>query len=210
MLSERYDEALVFAHQLHRRQKRKGGTTPYIAHLLSVSALALEHGADEDQAIAALLHDAVEDQGGDAARQEIRRRFGDRVAALVDDCTDADQTPKPPWRARKEAYLRRLRTLPEASRLVSLADKLHNARAILLDYRAVGESLWLRFEGRREGTLWYYRSLVEIFAGSPPLALANELERTVLELERLASLATPQAESRHPQEGIHGCSRPPT
>lgn len=209
MLSERYDEALVFAHQLHRRQKRKGGATPYIAHLLSVSALVLEHGGDEDQAIAALLHDAIEDQGGEAARREIRRRFGDRVAAIVDDCTDTDQTPKPPWRARKEAYLNRLRTLPESSRLVSLADKVHNARTMLLDYRTVGEALWTRFEGRREGTLWYYRSLVEIFAADSPSALANELERTVAELERLASCASPQAESRL-LEDDHGCSRSTT
>lgn len=196
MLSERYDEALVFAHRLHRRQTRKGCATPYIAHLLSVSALVLEHGGDEDQAIAALLHDAVEDQGGDAVRREIRRRFGDRVAAIVDDCTDADRTPKPPWRARKEAYLNRLRTLPETSRLVVLADKVHNARTLLLDYRTVGEALWSRFTGRRAGTLWYYRSLVEIFTAGAPSPLANELERTVAELERLALSASPQAASR--------------
>jgi (p)ppGpp synthase/HD superfamily hydrolase len=194
MLSERYDAALVFAHQLHRHQKRKGTEIPYISHLLSVSALVLEHGGTEDQAIAALLHDAVEDQGGDAIRQEIRRRFGNHVAAIVDDCTDTDQIPKPPWRARKEAYLAHLRTIPDTSRLVSLADKVHNARTILADYRAVGEALWSRFEGGREGTLWYYRSLVEIFAAGPCLPLANELERTVAELERLASLASPQAE----------------
>ncbi|MFQ3581089.1 MAG: HD domain-containing protein [Chloracidobacterium sp.] len=196
MLSERYDEALLFAHHLHRQQKRKGGTTPYIAHLLSVSALVLEHGGTEDQAIAALLHDAVEDQGGDATRQEIRRRFGAQVAAIVDDCTDSDQIPKPPWRARKEAYLAHLRTRPATSRLVSLADKVHNARAILADYRVVGEALWSRFEGRRDGTLWYYRTLVEVFAGSQPAALVNELERTVRELEHLASSTAPQAEPR--------------
>ncbi len=195
MLSERYDEALVFAHQLHRQQKRKGGTVPYIAHLLAVSALVLEHGGDEDQAIAALLHDAIEDQGGDATRQEIRRRFGRRVAALVDDCTDTDQIPKPPWRARKEAYLNRLQTLSEASRLVVLADKVHNARTLLLDYRSVGEALWSRFEGHREGTLWYYRVLVQVFTGLAPSPLANELERTVAELERLASCAAPQGET---------------
>ncbi len=194
MLSERYDAALVFAHQLHRHQKRKGTETPYISHLLSVSALVLEHGGTEDQAIAALLHDAVEDQGGDAIRQEIRRRFGDQVAAIVDDCTDTDQTPKPPWRARKEAYLDHLRLVSETSRLVSLADKVHNARTILADYRTVGEALWSRFEGGRDGTLWYYRSLVEVFTSGPPSPLVNELERTVAELERLASLASPQAE----------------
>ncbi len=194
MLSERYDAALVFAHQLHRHQKRKGTEIPYISHLLSVSALVLEHGGTEDQAIAALLHDAVEDQGGDAIRQEIRNRFGEDVAAIVDACTDTDQTPKPPWRARKEAYLAHLRTTPDTARLVSLADKVHNARTILADYRAVGEALWSRFEGGREGTLWYYRCLVEIFAAGPCRSLANELERTVAELERLASLVPPQAE----------------
>ncbi|MGQ9896932.1 MAG: HD domain-containing protein [Acidobacteriota bacterium] len=194
MLSKRYDAALVFAHELHRHQKRKGRGTPYISHLLSVSALVLEHGGTEDQAIAALLHDAVEDQGGAPIREEIRCRFGERVTAIVDDCTDTDQTPKPPWRLRKEAHLARLRTISEASRLVVLADKVHNARTILADYQTVGEALWLQFEGRREGTLWYYRTLVEIFAGKPPLLLANELEHTVAELERLASLTQPQAE----------------
>jgi (p)ppGpp synthase/HD superfamily hydrolase len=189
ILSDRFEEALTLAVRLHASQVRKGTAVPYIVHLLAVASLVLEQDADEDEAIAALLHDAVEDQGGEATLGEIRRRFGDPVAEIVDGCTDARTIPKPPWRGRKEAYLAHLSQAPAAVRLVSAADKLHNARTILADYRTLGEALWERFNGGREGTLWYYRSLVEAFrvAGSTPLV--DELDRVVSELERLAATA---------------------
>ena len=133
-LSPCFDDALVFASRLHAGQLRKGTPVPYVAHLLAVTATVLEHGGDEDEAIAALLHDAVEDQGGAATRAKIRRRFGENVAAIVDGCTDADTIPKPPWQQRKEAYLAHLvgETSPSV-RLVSSADKLHNVRSIIAD-----------------------------------------------------------------------------
>jgi GTP pyrophosphokinase len=185
VLGSRFEEALAFAARLHASQVRKGSDVPYVAHLLGVASLALEHGADEDEAIAALLHDAIEDQGGAQAREEIRRRFGDAVTAIVDGCTDADVTPKPPWRGRKEAYIARIASESPSVRLVSLADKVHNARATLTDYRAVGEALWARFKGGREGTLWYYRALVDAFRQAGATPLVDELDRAVSELERL-------------------------
>jgi GTP pyrophosphokinase len=186
-LSSRFEEALVFAVRLHAEQTRKGSGTPYAAHLLSVAALVLEYGGDEEMAIAALLHDAVEDQGGAPTREVIRTRFGDRVTAILDGCTDADIQPKPPWQARKEAYLAHLPGAPVEVRLVSAADKLHNARSVLADYHQVGEDLWARFRGGKAGTLWYYRALVTAYrqAGSDPLV--EELDRTVTELERLVA-----------------------
>ncbi|MBI5293232.1 MAG: bifunctional (p)ppGpp synthetase/guanosine-3',5'-bis(diphosphate) 3'-pyrophosphohydrolase [Chloroflexi bacterium] len=190
-LTRRFEDALSFATQLHSSQLRKETSVPYISHLLGVTSLVLEHAAEEDEAIAALLHDAVEDQGGPVVRDEIRRRFGDNVAAIVDGCTDTDATPKPPWRARKEAYIAHIRTASPSVQLVSAADKLHNARAILLDYRQMGDSLWERFHGGREGTLWYYRAIVTAFreAGAGPARLVDELERVVADLERLTTTA---------------------
>jgi (p)ppGpp synthase/HD superfamily hydrolase len=186
-LTDRFGEALAFAARLHNGQKRKGTDIPYVSHLLAVASIALEHGADEDEAIAALLHDAVEDQGGDAARQEIRRRFGERVTQVVDGCTDAETTPKPPWRERKERYVAHVAEASPSVRLVSAADKLHNARSILADLRTCGDALWARFKGGKEGTLWYYRSLVEAFRAHGTTPLVEELARTVAEIERLAA-----------------------
>jgi (p)ppGpp synthase/HD superfamily hydrolase len=142
MLGTRFDGALIYAVHLHGGQVRKGTTIPYVAHLLGVASLALEAGADEDEAIAALLHDAVEDQGGLARRADIEVRFGARVARIVADCSDADQEPKPPWRERKEAYLANLGSKAKSSLLVSLADKTHNAQAIVSDLHSQGPSLW--------------------------------------------------------------------
>ncbi|MBE9033635.1 HD domain-containing protein [aff. Roholtiella sp. LEGE 12411] len=187
MLSERFTAALTYATQLHANQVRKSSGIPYVAHLLGVTSIALEYGANEDEAIAALLHDAVEDQGGAATREEIRRRFGDNVTAIVDGCTDADTTPKPPWRKRKEAYIAHIPTASPSVLLVSSADKLYNAQSIIKDYRVLGESLWERFQGGREGTLWYYRALVDAFKKTVNTALITELERIVSELEALAS-----------------------
>jgi len=174
---------LVFAAHLHARQTRKGTDVPYIAHLMAVTGLVLENGGDEDEAIAALLHDAVEDQGGAATREEIRRRFGDRVVEIVDGCTDSDEVPKPPWRARKEAFLTRLPYASSSVRLVSAADKLHNARTILADYRAMGDAVWDRFTGGKSGTLWYYRALVDAFRAAGTFPLIEELARVVAEIE---------------------------
>jgi (p)ppGpp synthase/HD superfamily hydrolase len=186
LLSPRFTEALVWAATLHATQTRKGTSVPYVSHVLAVCAIVLEHGGNEDEAIAALLHDAVEDQGGDATRQEIIRRFGETVAAIVDGCTDAETLPKPPWEERKRAYVAHIAEASTSVRLVAIADKLHNARAILADYRQHGEALWDRFNGGRDGTLWYYRALVDAFHAVDPSPLAEDLERTVAELERLA------------------------
>jgi (p)ppGpp synthase/HD superfamily hydrolase len=186
-LSSRFYEAFSYAAGLHARQRRKLSGEPYLAHLLSVAALVMEHGGSEDEAIAALLHDAVEDQGGLATLEEIRRRFGQVIAEIVEGCTDATVMPKPPWRQRKEAYLTRLRSASSSVRLVSAADKLHNARAILREYRGRGESLWDNFRGGREGTLWYYRSVVEALQPFGPSPLVEELARTVAEIERVAN-----------------------
>jgi (p)ppGpp synthase/HD superfamily hydrolase len=185
-LSVRFEEALILAVRWHAGQMRKETTIPYIAHLLGVASIVLEQGADEDEAIAALLHDAVEDQGGAVALGEIRRRFGDGVAETVAGCTDAWTTPKPPWRERKEAYIAHLRQASASVRLVSAADKLHNARAILADYRALGEALWGRFNGGKAGTLWYYRALVETLRATDSTPLVEELDRVVSEIEHLA------------------------
>ena len=186
LLSPRFNQALLFASELHSTQLRKASEVPYVAHLLAVASIVLDYGADEDTAIAALLHDAIEDQGGPTAREEIRRRFGDRVVSIVDGCTDCETSPKPPWRGRKEAYINHLATAGPEVRLVSLADKLHNARSVLKDFRALGEELWRRFGGGREGTLWYYRAIVETLRGREPADLIEELDRVVSQIEELA------------------------
>ena len=191
ILSQRFEDALVYAARLHAKQIRKGTTIPYVSHLLSVASIVLEHGGNEVETIAALLHDAIEDQGGTETREEIRRRFGDAVVSIVDGCTDAEVIPKPPWKERKEQYIARLSHASPSILLVSAADKLHNARAILGDYRALGENLWDRFNGGKEGTLWYYKSLVDAFkqaaAGTALAPLIGELERVVGEIEKLSA-----------------------
>jgi len=186
VLGPRFEEALGLACELHREQWRKGSGTPYVAHLLSVASLVLEHGGGEDEAIAGLLHDAVEDQGGKATLERIRGRFGDGVAEIVAACSDSDTVPKPPWKERKEQYLKHLVDATPRARLVSAADKLHNARSVLADYRVIGEELWERFQGGREGTLWYYRALVGAFRRSGGGPLVDELERVVTQIEELA------------------------
>jgi len=182
-LGPRFLRAFLFAAEKHAGQARKASTIPYIAHLTGVASLVLEAGGDEDLAIAALLHDVVEDCGGVPMLKEVRRRFGKRVAKVVDGCTDADTYPKPPWRERKEAYIHHLRTADADTRLVSAADKLNNVRSVLADYREVGESIWSRFNGGREGTLWYYRALLDEFLRRKPNRLTRELDRSVRELE---------------------------
>jgi (p)ppGpp synthase/HD superfamily hydrolase len=181
----RFQRAFAFAAQKHDGQTRKASSIPYIAHLMGVASLVLEAGCDEDLAIAALLHDVVEDCGGAPMLKEVRRHFGSRVAKIVDGCTDAYVIPKPPWRERKESYIRRLKKEPADTRLVSAADKLNNIRSIISDYRAIGESVWSRFSGGREGTLWYYRTLREVFLERKPNRITREYELAVKELESL-------------------------
>ncbi len=179
-------EATSLAFALHAKQRRKGTEIPYISHLMAVSALVLEHGGDEELATAALLHDAIEDCGVEH-EAIIHERFGPRVAAVVRACTDADVTPKPPWRARKEAYVAHLETAGPDALLVSACDKLHNARAIVADLHAHGPAMMGRFNAGLEGTLWYYRELSDAFARLLPGRLAAELARAVDEMERLAT-----------------------
>ncbi len=185
-LGPRFLRAFEFAAKNHAGQVRKASTIPYIAHLMGVASLVLEAGGDEDLAIAALLHDVVEDCGGTPMLKEVRRRFGGRVAQIVDGCTDSYETPKPPWRERKESYIRRLKKENAETRLVSAADKLNNIRSILSDYRAIGESVWSRFNGGREGTLWYYRTLRDEFLRRPANRITREFDLAVKELESLS------------------------
>jgi (p)ppGpp synthase/HD superfamily hydrolase len=193
-LGPRFNEAFLYAAEKHVTQKRKKTNVPYISHLMSVAALVLEAGGGEDEAIAALLHDVVEDCGGHPVLEDIRCRFGDRVAYIVDGCTDAYTIPKPPWKSRKLEYLEHLREAPDDVRLVSAADKLHNVRTILADFRKDGDSVWDRFSGRRDGTLWYYRAVLDVLRDGRPNRLVEELHRVVTELE---TLATNGSESTH-------------
>jgi len=195
-IGPRFLRAFSFAADKHAGQTRKASTIPYIAHLMGVASLVLEFGGDEDLAIAALLHDVVEDCGGAPMLKEVQRRFGSRVAKIVDGCTDSDSYPKPPWRERKEAYIGHLKNADADTRLVSAADKLNNVRSILSDYREVREAIWLRFNGGREGTLWYYRALLKEFLRSKPNRLIRELELVVGELEATVSRAGPRNTGR--------------
>jgi (p)ppGpp synthase/HD superfamily hydrolase len=187
MLGAQFEEALTYATQVHAAQRRKGGDVPYVAHLLGVASLVLEDGGGEQEAIAALLHDAVEDQGGAERLADIRARFGDEVAEIVAGCSDTDEVPKPAWRTRKEEYIRHLASAPPEVVRVSLADKVHNARSVLFDYRLMGEELWNRFNPDADA-LWYYRSLVVAFRKKSTSPLVDELDRVVSELERIARL----------------------
>jgi len=185
VLSSRFEGALILATRLHTNQVRKGASIPYIAHLLAVTALVLEDGGDEDQAIAALLHDAVEDQGGIETLDVIRRRFGVRVAHIVEGCSDSFESPKPPWRERKINYLRHLREADIDVMRVSLADKLHNAYSILCELQQNGDVIWEWFKGGKDGTLWYYRSLVAIFHENDFSPMVGELQHVFNKIEGL-------------------------
>ena len=197
MLTERFQRAFALASEIHARQLRKGTRIPYVAHLMSVAALVLEHGGDEDAAISGLLHDTVEDsEDGAATQARIRAEFGDHVAETVLGCSDAVGIPgqaRPPWRERKEAYLRRLAASgPADVLLVSACDKLHNARSIVADLRAVGPALWERFTvADPAAQLWYYQSLADCYPGRVPAALAGEVARTVNEMRALSGHGFP-------------------
>jgi (p)ppGpp synthase/HD superfamily hydrolase len=187
ILAERFESAMVMAAQLHRRQTRKDKNVPYIAHLMAVASLVLEYGGNEDQAIAALLHDAVEDQGGRPTLALIRDRFGDEVAEMAAGCTESLEHPRPPWRERKQAYITSIASHSAQTRLVSCADKLHNARATLKDFREADEAIWGRFDGGRADTLWYYASLADAFHDAGRAPIIDELRRTVDELVSLSA-----------------------
>lgn len=193
---EKFEEALLYAARLHRDQTRKGTGIPYVTHLLAVAAIVGENGGTEDEVIAALLHDAPEDQGGKERLEDIRARFGDAVAQIVAGCTDTYEEPKPAWQPRKEAYVERMASAPASVRLVSAADKLHNARSILADLRSLGDDLWDRFTGGKQGTLWYYRALVEAYETAGTNPVVEELDRVVREIEALARSAEAE-EARH-------------
>jgi (p)ppGpp synthase/HD superfamily hydrolase len=182
-LSDKFTTALVYVTRLHANQTRKISGVPYVAHLLSVAALVLEAGGNEQEAIAALLHDAIEDQGGSQTREEIREIFGDEVVEIINGCTECDTYPKPPWKERKLKYLENIRQGSSSVRLVSLADKLHNARSLLLGCRQKGDDIWNEFKGGKEGTLWYYRELLQIYQSTGSDLLAEEFARSLKELE---------------------------
>jgi (p)ppGpp synthase/HD superfamily hydrolase len=184
--SERFLKAFAYAARLHGRQTRKGTNKPYIGHLMCVASIVIAYGGDEEMAIAALLHDVVEDASGKKRLAEIRKKFGRRVERIVDGCTDAYGEPKPPWPERKQSYIARLAGEAEDTRLVSAADKLSNARDVLEDVRVDGDRAFERFHGKKDGTLWYYRTLVKVFREAGANPLVEELDRVVTELEKFA------------------------
>jgi len=192
-LGIRLQRAFRYAAEKHAGQTRKQTAVPYLSHLMAVASLVLEAGGDEDMAIAALLHDVVEDCGGMPRLREVRTQFGTRVAKIVEGCTDSFGDPKPEWMERKKGYLREVKDADAETRLVSAADKLHNVRTILADYRRDGESVWKRFSGKKDGTLWYYRALSDEYRRRNPNRLTRELEIAVAELERVVG-GKPQSE----------------
>ena len=183
-LSEKFQKALIYTTRAHSNQMRKKTGIPFIAHILGVTAIAMEYGADETEAIGALLHDTVEDCGGAERLRDIRQKFGDDVARIVDGCTDSYETPKPPWLERKRAYIEHLKEADSSTRLVSASDKLHNTRAILAELRRTGPGVFDRFSGKTDGTLWYYRTLVIAFRQhGDHTDLTDELDRVVTQIE---------------------------
>jgi (p)ppGpp synthase/HD superfamily hydrolase len=195
MLTDRFDAALVLAHRVHRTQTRKQTSVPYMAHLLGVAALTLEYGGSEDEAIGALLHDAIEDapahRGPAWVRARIHDGFGEAVLEIVEHCTDTDEQPKPPWLDRKTRYLGRLPDAPQSALLVSAADKLHNVTAVLRDFRRVGDEVWTRFNpaAGKVGTVGYYRALADVFTRCLRNPIADDLKRLVVGLEMEAGQA---------------------
>lgn len=183
-LGSRFDQALTFASQLHRHQVRKLGCTPYVGHLLRVGGIVLDYGGNEDEAIAALLHDALEDQNHPGLDQEIAHRFGDVVLQIVHGCSDTTQKPKPPWKQRKEQFLQRLRQANSSVRLVTAADKLDNVRSTLTALRVWGDEIWQRFHAGRDGSLWYYRQVVDVLSQDSENPLIQELAQAAETLAR--------------------------
>jgi (p)ppGpp synthase/HD superfamily hydrolase len=192
-LGPRLQKAFRYAAEKHAGQTRKQTPVPSLSHLMAVSSLVLEGGGDEDMAIAALLHDVVEDCGGMPRFREVRKLFGARVAKIVEGCTDSFSDPKLPWIVRKNDYLQRLKHEDAETRLVSASDKLHNVRTVIADYRRDGESIWKRFSGGRDGTLWYYRVLNDEFQRRKANRITTELAIVVQELEKMAGVKPPRA-----------------
>jgi (p)ppGpp synthase/HD superfamily hydrolase len=184
-LGPRLQRAFRYAAEKHEGQTRKQTAVPYLSHLMAVASLVLEAGGDEDMAVAALLHDVVEDCGGMPRLREVRKQFGPRVASIVEGCTDSFGEPKREWAERKKDYLREVKHADADTRLVSAADKLHNVRTILSDYRQHGEAIWARFSGKKEGTLWYYRALSDEYQRRNRNRITRELALVVAELERV-------------------------
>ncbi len=183
-LGVRLQRAFRYAAEKHDGQTRKQTAVPYLSHLMAVASLVLEAGGDEDMAIAALLHDVVEDCGGMPRLREVKKQFGARVAKIVEGCTDSFGEPKAEWIDRKKDCLREVRHADVDTRLVSASDKLHNVRTILSDYRKDGDAIWSRFSGKKEGTLWYYRALSDEYGRRSPNRITRELQIVVAELER--------------------------
>jgi (p)ppGpp synthase/HD superfamily hydrolase len=182
----RCQDALQYAAELHAHQCMKGGSIPYMAHILGVTSITLLYGGDEESAVVALLHDSLEDTP--ATKEDLAERFGPRIADLVESLSDTDVQPKPPWKERKEEHLKKLPSADDTALFVYAADKLQNARAILKDYRVRREELWSRFNGGKEGTLWYYRECLKIFRQrNVNPELVAEVERTLIELDRLST-----------------------
>jgi len=183
-LSSRLDKAFAYARSVHQHQTRKGTAAPYLGHLMGVASIVLDDGGSEDEAIAGLLHDAAEDHGGRERLEDIRRRFGDAVANIVEDCTDSWETPKPPWAERKRAYIEHARRLPPSSLRVSAADKVHNSYAILRDLRNIGEKVWDRFNAPADDVVAYYEGLVRAYREAGGGRLVDELDRIVRGIRR--------------------------
>ena len=183
-LTQRFDEGVRYAHDVHGAQTRKGTDVPYLAHLIGVASIVLDDGGTEEEAIAALLHDAAEDHGGRERLEDIRARFGNDVARIVEDCTDSFTQSPEPWLERKKKYVQRARTLAGPSLRVSAADKVHNTYGILRDLRNHGEKVWERYSVSPDDVLAYYQGLVRSYreAGGGPLV--DELERIVRGIER--------------------------
>lgn len=192
--SRRLVDAFALACELHSEQRRKGTDVPYITHLMAVAALVGEYGGDEEQVIAALLHDAAEDQGGTATLERVRAEFGDRVAAYVEGCSDTFASPKPPWKERKTAFLQTLASREPGLKLIIAADKLHNARSIARDLDACGNDVWQRFTGGREGTLWYYAEAVRALSSSWTSPILREVADVVDKLHRKAQALSNEQE----------------
>jgi (p)ppGpp synthase/HD superfamily hydrolase len=183
-LSTRFDEAFRYAHEVHADQTRKGTGAPFVGHLMGVASIVLDDGGNEDEAIGALLHDAAEDRGGRARLDDIRARFGEAVARIVEDCTDSWETPKRPWAERKTAYVEHARRLGASSLRVSAADKVHNTYAILRDLRNTGEEVWNRFSAPADDVMTYYESLVRAYREAGGGRLVDELDRIVRGIRR--------------------------
>jgi GTP pyrophosphokinase len=185
-LTTRYDAALLLASELHRAQRRKGSGAPYLSHLLCVSALVLEYGGDEDEAIAALLHDAVEDQGGAPTLERIAAEFGPRVAAIVAGCTEEQYQERGlRWRERKDNFIASLADADPSVRLIVAADKLHNASSYLRDYALQGPAVWTRFKDGHAGVSWFLRAVADALAAAGGMPILRELDEAISRIEAL-------------------------